>query len=64
MRNVVEERPNLPALLPAGRFDLDHIGPEIAQQLAAELALFIRQFEHSQSRQRSLGAGHWAISSW
>mgnify|MGYP003693567423 CR=1 FL=1 len=45
VRDVVEERPDVAAGLAAGRFDLDHIGPEIAEQLAAELALFIRELQ-------------------
>ena len=52
--------------LAAGRFDLDHIGPEIAEQLAAELARFIRELQDSQARQRArqrLGVAHRSISS-
>ena len=34
----------------ARRLDLDDIGPEIAEQLAAELAGFVREFEDPQTR--------------
>jgi hypothetical protein len=43
--DVVEKRPDPAAGLAAGRLDLDHIGAEIAEELAAELPLFIREFE-------------------
>src|SRR3954452_11925541 len=36
--DVVEKRPDMTAGLAPRRLDLDHIGPEIAEQLAAELA--------------------------
>jgi len=45
--NIVEERPNAAVVLTTGRFDLDHIGPKIAEKLAAELASFIRKLENS-----------------
>jgi hypothetical protein len=48
------------------RFDLDHIGPEIAEKLAAELAGFIRKLQDSEACQRTrqrLGTGHRSISS-
>ena len=43
MGDVVEERPDLAVGLAAGGFDLDHVGPEIAEELAAELSGFIRK---------------------
>ncbi len=64
--DVVEEWPDAAAGLAAGGFDLDHIGPEIAEELAAELALFIRQLKDPQASQRPrqrLGIAHWSISS-
>ena len=66
VRDVVEERPDMAAALAAGRFDLDHIGAEVAEQLAAELALFVRELQDPQACQRArqgLGIGHWSISS-
>ena len=66
MRDVVEEWPDMAAALAAGRFDLDHIGPEVAEQLAAELARFVRKLQDSQACQRArqgLGIGHWSMSS-
>ena len=50
MRDVVEKRPDMPAALAAGGFDLDHVGPKVAEQLAAELALFIGEFQDPQAR--------------
>ena len=41
MRDVVEERPDMAVGLAARGFDLDHVGAEIAEKLAAELARFI-----------------------
>ena len=43
----------MPARLAARRLDLDHIGAEIAEQLAAELAGFVRQLQHPQAGQRA-----------
>ena len=66
MRDVVEEWPDAAAALATGGFDLDHIGPEIAEKLAAELALFVGELQDSQARQRArqgLGIGHCSISS-
>jgi hypothetical protein len=59
--DVVEERPDVAVGLAARGFDLDHIGPEIAEELAAELARFIRELEDSEARQRArqrLGFAH------
>ena len=53
VRDVVEEWPDMAAALAAGGFDLDHIGPEVAEQLAAELAGFIRELQDSQACQRA-----------
>ena len=64
MRNVIEKGSNMAASLAARRFDLDHIGPEVAEQLAAELAFFVCQFQDSQPRKGPwLFIGHWSISS-
>ena len=53
MRDIVEEWPDgAIALAPSG-FDLDHIGPEVAEKLAAELALFIRELEDPEGCQRT-----------
>jgi hypothetical protein len=57
--DAVEEWPDVPAGLATGGFDLD-IGREIAEQLAAELALFIRELQDFQARERArqrLGIG-------
>src|SRR5262249_35085671 len=65
VREVVEERSHPAAGLAAGGFDLDHIGSEIAQKLAAELAFFVRELEDPQARQRArqvLGVGPWSIA--
>jgi hypothetical protein len=51
--DVVEKRPDVTAGLAAGRFDLDHICPEISEQLAAELALFIGELQDPQACQRA-----------
>jgi hypothetical protein len=50
--DVVEEWPDAPAGLAARGFDLDYIGPEVAEKLAAELALLIRELQDSQAIQR------------
>ncbi len=54
--NIVEKRPELAARRTAGRLDLDHVGAEIAEQFAAELTGFVRQFENTQAGQRT---GQW-----
>jgi hypothetical protein len=63
---VVEERPDPTAGLAAEGFDLDHICPQVAEELAAELAFFIRKLQDSQvcerARQRA-SITHWSISS-
>src|SRR6202022_76954 len=64
--DVVEKRPDVAARLAAGRFDLDHVGPEIGEQFAAELALFIGEFQDPQACQRArqnLGIAHLSIAS-
>ncbi len=66
MGDVVEKWPDAPAALAAGRLDLDYIGPEIAEQLAAEMADFVREFEDPKASQRarqSFGRTHRSISS-
>jgi hypothetical protein len=50
--DVIEERPNMAGGLATGGFDLDNIGPEIAEKLAAELAGLIRELQDSQAQQR------------
>jgi hypothetical protein len=50
--DVIEERPNMAGGLTTGGFDLDNIGPEIAEKLAAELAGLIRELQDSQAQQR------------
>src|SRR5215472_7990290 len=65
MRNVVEEWPDAAAGLAARRLDLDHIGPEVPEELAAELAGFIRELEDPEAGQRTLqrlGIAHRSIS--
>jgi hypothetical protein len=65
--DVVEEWPDMPAGLPTRGFDFDHIGPQVAEKLAAELASFIRELEDSQARQRArqrLGLGPWGVAHW
>ena len=67
MGDVVEEWPDIAARLAAGRFDLDDIGGKVAEQLAAELAGFIRQFQDPQACQRPrqrLGIAPWGIAPW
>jgi broad specificity phosphatase PhoE len=64
--DVVEEWPDMTAGLAAGRFDFDHVGPEIAEELAAELTRFIRELQDSEARQRArqiLVIVHRSISS-
>ncbi len=53
MRNVVEKGSDMPAAFAAGGFDLDHIGPEVAEELAAELAGLIGEFEDPEAHQRA-----------
>ena len=48
------------------RFDLDHVGTEIAEQLAAELALLVGELQNSQPCQRAWQGcriAHWSMSS-
>jgi len=64
--NIVEKWPDTAAGLAAGRFNLDHVRSEIADELAAELALFVCKFEHPdacQRARRSLDIAHRSISS-
>jgi hypothetical protein len=66
MGDVIKERPHTAGCLAAGGFDLDDIGPQVAHEFAAELALFVGKFQDSQARQRAwegLGSGHCSISS-
>jgi len=64
VRDAVEERPDVAAGLAAGRFDLDHIGPEIAEQLAAELPGLVGELQDSEARQRprQRRIAHWGIA--
>jgi hypothetical protein len=64
--DVVEKRPDTAARLAAGRLDLDDVGSEITEQLAAELAGFVGELQHSQAGQRTrqwLAPAHRSISS-
>ena len=66
VRDVVEEWPNATGGLATWRLDLDHVGPEIAEKLAAELTFLIGEFQNSQASQRTrlvLGFRHCCISS-
>ncbi len=68
MRGVVEEGPEMAVGFASGGFDLDDVGPEIAQKLAAELTGFIGELEDSEAGQRArqrlpLGILHCSISS-
>jgi hypothetical protein len=51
--DVVEKRPDVTVALTTGRFNFDHIGTEIAEKLAAELASFVRKLEDSEACQRA-----------
>ena len=53
MRLIVEKRADGPGFRTRRRFDLDHISAQIGHQLPGELALFIRQLEHSKPVQRA-----------
>src|SRR5439155_12782814 len=67
VRDVVQKRPDPAARLAAWGLDLDDIRPEITEQLAAELAGFVRQLQNANSGQwtrKRPGAGHPSISSW
>ena len=51
---------------PPGRFDLDHIGAEVAEQFAAELTRFVGKLQDSQACQRARQGPdicHWSMSS-
>ena len=66
MRNVVEEGPDTAAGLAAGRLDLDDVRPQIPEELAAELARLIGEFENAQPCERArpkLIITHASISS-
>jgi hypothetical protein len=65
VRDVVEEWPDMAIALATGWFDLDDVSPEVAKELAAELALFIRKLQDSQTGQRALAwrIDHASISS-
>jgi ribonuclease R len=45
--DVIEKWPDMASALAAGRLDLDDVSPEVAKELAAELALFIRKLQDS-----------------
>ena len=45
-RFVIDERAAPPDRITPGRLDLDHVGAEVGEQLAAGLAPFARQIEH------------------
>jgi len=50
MGAIIQERPHVASRLATGWFDLDDIGPQVAHEFAAKLALFIGEFEDSQAR--------------
>jgi hypothetical protein len=53
MRQIIEEWPDAAGRFATGGFDLDDIGPQVAQEFATELALFVGEFQDSQARQRA-----------
>src|SRR5262245_21599051 len=64
--DIVEKGPHAARGLAAERLDLDDIGAQITEQLAAELSLLIGQLQNSQSCKRAgldLRARHFSISS-
>src|SRR4029453_155523 len=64
--DVVEKWPEPPAPLAARRLNLNDVGAEIAQQLAAEMAGFVGQLQYAQACERArelIGAHHSSISS-
>jgi hypothetical protein len=64
--NVVDEWPDIAAGLAARGFDLDYIGPEIAEQLATELAFLVGELQDSETCERTgqrFKVAHWSISS-
>ena len=62
MGDVVEEWPHAAGRLATGGFDLDDIGPQVAQEFATKLALFVGEFQDSQARQRAWeGLGIWSL---
>jgi hypothetical protein len=66
MRHIVEERPDAATGLAAGRFDLDDVGAEAAEQLAAKLAGLIGEFDDPEAGQRArerVELAHRSISS-
>jgi hypothetical protein len=63
MMDVVEEWPDMAIAHAAGWLDLDDVSPEVAKKLAAELALFIRKLQDSETGQRAWRVDHASISS-
>jgi hypothetical protein len=51
--DVVQKWPGTAAGLSARGLDLDHVGTEVAEKLAAEMALFIRELENPEACQRT-----------
>ena len=51
--NIVHERTETATGFSARRFDLDHVGAQVGQQLAAKLALLVADFQHAQAVQRA-----------
>ena len=49
--DVAEEGPDPSAGGAAGRFDQDHVGPQVGQDLAAQLAALVGQVQHPVGRQ-------------
>jgi hypothetical protein len=65
MRDVVGKRPDASARLAARRLDLDDVGAEITQQLAAKLTGLVGQLQDAEAGQRARrqSLGHRSISS-
>ena len=66
MGDIVQEWPDVAGRLATGGFDLDDIGPQVAQEFATKLALFVGELQDSQACQwawQGLGSGHFSISS-
>jgi hypothetical protein len=53
MGGIVKEWPHAARRLTTWGFDLDDISPQIAHEFAAELALFVGEFQDAQARQRA-----------
>jgi hypothetical protein len=49
MRYVVKERPHSACRFASRRFNFDHIRPQVTQEFATKLTLFIDEFENAQA---------------